>query len=100
MDVPAIDVVFCCVIAKQTQIEKVGRAGQEFERGKVSFVKGSSIRPYPADTMLFQKPDELWPMPPGVTKFNREAEITRQLPDKIAQRQFAILWREGRRKLN
>ena len=50
--------------------------------------------------MLFQKADELRPMPSGVTKFNREAEIPWQLAKKIAQRQFTILWRKGRRKLN
>ncbi len=50
--------------------------------------------------MLFQKPDELRPMPSGVTKFNREAEIPWQLAKKIAQRQLAILWREGRWKLD
>jgi len=35
-----------------------------------------------------------------VTKFNREAEIPWQLAKKIAQRQLAILWREGGRKLD
>jgi hypothetical protein len=100
MDVPAIDIVFGCVIAKQTQIEKIRSAREEFERCKVSLVKGSDVRPDPADTMLFQKPDELRPMPSGVTKFNREAEIPWQLAKKIAQRQLAILWREGGRKLD
>src|SRR5215831_20905959 len=100
MDVPTIDIVFCCVIAKQPQIKKIGSARQEFERGKVPFVQWSGVGPDPADAMLFQKPDKLWPMPTGVTKLNRETEIPRQLAEKIAQRQFAILWSEGRRKLN
>ena len=100
MDMPAIDIVFGRIIAKQPQIEKVGRAWQEFERGKISFVKWSGVRPDPANTMLFQKPNELWPMPAGVTKFNREAELPWQLADKIAQRQFALLWRERRGKLD
>jgi hypothetical protein len=39
-------------------------------------------------------------MPAGVTKFNGEAEIPWQLAEKSAQRQLAILWREGRRKLD
>src|SRR5580704_1654981 len=100
MDVPAIDIVFGFIIAKQTQIEKIRSARQEFERRKISLVKSSGIRPHPADAMLFQKPDELRPMPSGVTKFNREAENRWQLPKEIAQRQLAILWSEGRRKLN
>jgi len=50
--------------------------------------------------MLFQKPDELRPMPSGVTKFNREAEIPWQVAEEIAQGRLAILWREGRRKLD
>ena len=100
MDVPAIDVVFGCVIAKQTQIKKVGRAWQEFERCKISFVKWSGVRPHPANAMLFQKPDELWPMPRGVAKFNCKAEIPWKLREKIAQRQSAVLWRKGRRKLD
>ena len=100
MDVPAINIVFGCVIAKQTEIEKVGRARQEFERRKISFVKWSGVRPHPANAMFFQKSDELWPMPSGVTKFNCKTEIPWQLAEKIAERQFAILWREGRRKLD
>src|SRR4029453_14724867 len=100
MDVPTIDTVFSRVIAKQTQIEKIRSARQEFERCKISFVKWSTVRPHPANAMLFQKPNELWPMPSGVTKFNREAEIFWELTKKIAQRQLAILWREGRRKLD
>ena len=39
-------------------------------------------------------------MPRGVTKFNCKAEISWQLREKIAQRQSAILWREGRRELD
>ena len=39
-------------------------------------------------------------MPSGVAKLNCKTEIPRQLPEKIAQRQFALLWREGRRKLD
>jgi hypothetical protein len=39
-------------------------------------------------------------MPSGVTKFNCKAKIPWQLAEKIAQRQFAILRCEGRRKLD
>ena len=95
MDVPAIDIVFGCVIAKQTQIEKIRSARQKFERCKVSLVKRSGVRPDPADAILFQKPNELRPMPSGVTKFNREAEIPWQLRQELAQRQLAVC---GRRK--
>src|ERR1700704_2030694 len=92
MDVPAIDIVFGCIIAKEAQIEKIRSARQEFERCKISLVKGSGVRPHPADAMLFQKPDELRPMPSSVTKFNRKAEIPWQLTKEIAQRQLPILW--------
>ena len=33
-------------------------------------------------------------MPPGMTKFNREAEIPGQLFEKFAQRRLAIFWCE------
>ena len=39
-------------------------------------------------------------MPTGMTKFNRKAEISRQLFEKFAQRRFALFWRKGGRKLN
>src|SRR5207253_3300838 len=64
-----------CVISKQPQIEKIRSARQKFERCKISFVERSGIRPHPANAMLFQKPDELWPMPSGMTKFDCETEI-------------------------
>src|ERR671930_401208 len=100
MDVPAVDIVFCCIIAKQSEIEKVGRAWQKFERRKISFIKWSGVRPHPANAMLFQKPDELWPMPSRMAKFNCKPEIPWQLAQKIAQRRLAILRRKRGRKLN
>jgi hypothetical protein len=42
----------------------------------------------------------MWPMPSGVTKFDRKAEIPWQSVEKIAQRQLASVRREGRRKLD
>src|SRR5437762_715018 len=100
MDVPAIYVVLCCIIAEKTQIQKIGGERQEFERGKISFVERSGIGPYPANAILFQKPDKLRPMPSSVTKFNRETKIPWKLFKKFTQHQPAILWRKGRRKLD
>src|SRR6266705_927785 len=95
MDVATIDIVFRCVIAKQTQIEKIRGARQEFEWSKFSLVEGSRICPHPANATFFQKPDDLRPMPSGMTEFNREAEIPRQLLEKFAQRWIAIFWCTG-----
>ena len=100
MDVAAINVVFRCIITEQTQIEKICRARQEFERGKISFIEGSGIGPHPANAIPFQEADKLRPMPSGMTKFNRETEIRRQLLKKFAQRRFAVFWRKGGRKLD
>ncbi len=100
MDVATVNVVFRCVIAEQTQIEKIRRARQKFERGKISFVERSGICPNPANAIFFQQPDKLRPMPSGVSKFEREPEIPRQLVEKFAQRRFAVFWRKGGRKLD
>ena len=100
MDMAPINIIFGCVIAEQTQVEKISGARQKFERRKVSLIQWSSVRPHPADVMFFQKPDELWPMPSGVTKLNGEAEILWQLVEKTPQRQFAILRREIRWELD
>src|SRR5881398_2795151 len=37
MHVPSINVVFRCIIAEQTQVEKIGSARQEFERNLAPF---------------------------------------------------------------
>src|SRR5262249_33407553 len=100
MHMAAINVVFCRVITQQAQIEKIGRAWQEFERRKVSFVKRSRIGPHPANTVLFQQPDKLRPMPAGMAKFNRKTEIPRQLHEELSQRVLAVCWHQRRRELN
>src|SRR5919108_5778650 len=100
MDVAAIDVVFGCVVTKQSQINKIGGARQKFERRKISLVERSRVGPNPADAVLFQQPDKLRPMPAGMSKFNRKPEISRQLHKKFAQRLFAVDRRERRRELN
>ena len=100
MDVAAINVVFRCIITEQTQIEKICRARQEFERGKISFIEGSGIGPHPANAIPFQEADKLRPMPSGMTKFNRETEIAGQLCKKCTQGRFAVFWRKGRRELD
>ena len=88
MDVATVDIVFGCVIAKQTQVKKISSARQKFEGGKVSLVERSGIGPDPADTVLFHKPDKLRPMPACVAKFNGKPEIPRQLRQELAQRVF------------
>jgi len=100
VDVAAIDVVFCRVIAKQAQVEKIGGARQKFERRKISLIERSGIGPDPTDAVLFQEPDKARPMPTGMAKFNRKPEISRQLHEKLAQRQLAVCRRQRRRKLN
>ena len=53
MDMAAVDDVFGCVIAKQTQVKKISGARQKFEGSKVSLVERSGISPDPADAVLF-----------------------------------------------
>ena len=100
MDMATINVVFGCVIAKQTQIKKISGARQKFEGRKVSLVERSSIGPDPADTILFHEPDKLRAVPAGVPKFKRKTEIPRQLHEELTQRVFSVGGRQGRGKLN
>src|SRR5262249_16871386 len=100
MDVAAVDVVFGCVIAKQTQVKKISGARQKFEGRKVSLVERSGIGPDPAYTVLFHKSDKLRPMPARMAKLNRKSEIPRQLSEESAQRVFAVGRRQRRRQLN
>ena len=90
MDMAAINVVFGCVIAKQSQVKKIGGARQKFKGRKISFVQRGGVGPNPADAVLFQQPDKLWPMPAGMSKFHRKPEIPRQLHKKFTQRLFAV----------
>src|SRR5581483_6241826 len=87
-------------VAQQAHIQKIRCPRQELERRKVSFVEWSRIRPDPANTVFLQKPDELWAVPSGITKFNGETEICWQLTKKIPQCQLAFLWGERRWRLN
>ena len=73
---------------------------QKFKRGKISFVEWRGIGPNPANAILLQEADKVWPMPAGMAKFNRKAEIPRQSLEKLAQRPFAVFWRKGGRKLD
>ena len=92
MNVATVHVVFGRVIAEQAQVEKICRARQEFKRGKISFVQRSGIGPRPANAIFFQQTDELRPMPSGVSKFDCEPEIPRELLEKLAQRRLAVFW--------
>jgi len=100
MNVSAIDIVFRRVIAEQTQVEKIRGTRQEFEGSKISFVKWSGIGPHPANAIFFQEPDDLWPMPSGMTKFNRKTEAPWQLCEKFTQCRLGIFGSKGRRKLD
>ena len=100
MDMAAIDVVFRRVIAKQTQVKKIGGARQKFERRKISLVERSGIGPNPANAVFFHQTNKLRPMPAGVAKFNRKPEIARQLHEKFPQRLLSVRWRQRRRELN
>jgi endonuclease III-like uncharacterized protein len=84
MDMVAINVVLRRIIAQQTQVKKVGRAWQKFERRKVSLVQSGGIGPDPADSILLQHADKLWAVPSRVPKFNGKPEIARQLDQKSA----------------
>src|SRR5262249_1210825 len=95
-----IDIVFGCVIAKQTQVKKIGGARQKFEGREISLVERGGIGPHPADAVLFQQPDKLRPMPAGISKFDRKPEIPRQLHKKFAHSLFAVRRCQRRRELN
>src|SRR5262245_16732124 len=100
MDVATIDVVFGRVIAKQTQVKKIGGARQKFEGRKVSLVERSGIGPDPANAVLFHQPNKLWPVPASVAKFDGKPEIPRQLRQELAQRLFSVCGCQRRRKLD
>ena len=100
MPVPSVNVVFRCIITEQTQVQKVSSARQEFERRKIAFVERTGVGPNPANAVLFQQPDDLGPVPAGVTKFNRKPEAFRKLDKKFSQNLSAILGRERGRQLN
>ena len=100
MDMAAFKVVFGRVIAKQTQVEKISGAWEKLERRKVSLIQRSGIGPNPADTILFDQPDELWPVPASVPEFNRKPEIPWQLQEELAQRMLAVARGQRGRKLD
>ena len=88
------------VIPEQTQIKKIGRARQKFERRKIAFIERTGVGPNPADAVLFQEADNLGPMPAGMTKFNGKPETFRKLDKKLSQNLSPILGRERWRQLN
>src|SRR5216110_1581265 len=100
MHLPSIDVVFRCIIPEQTQVEKIGSAREEFEWRKVAFVERAGIGPDPADTIFFQKTDDLRSMPAGMPKFNRETKTRRQLFEKFTKCALSVPWPKRRRKLD
>src|SRR5438046_10696641 len=100
MDEKAVAIVLGRVIAEHTQIKKVGRPRQKFERRKIAFIERTDVGPNPTDAVLFQQPDDLGPMPAGVTEFNGKLETFRKLDKKLLQNLSAILGRTRRRQLN
>src|SRR5437762_7629295 len=93
---------FACrrIIPEQTQVEKIGSAREEFEWRKVAFVERAGIGPDPADTIFFQKTDDLRSMPAGMPKFNRETKTRRQLFEKFTKCALSVTWPKRRRTLN
>ena len=100
MQMPSIDAVFRGIVAEQTQIKKIGGAGEKFERRKIPFVERAGIGPDPTSAIFFQKADNLGSMPADMAKFNRETKIARQLCEKFPKRWLSVLRRERRRKLD
>jgi len=76
---------------EQTQIKKIGRARQKFERRKIAFIERTGVGPNPRDPILFQQPNNLGPMPASVTKFNGKSKALRELLEKFSQNLSAIL---------
>src|SRR3984893_9607855 len=93
-------VVLSRVIAEQAEIKKIGRLRQKFERREIAFVERTDVGPNPANAILFQQPDDLRPVPVGMTKFNREPEAFRKLHQKFSQDLSPILGRKRWRQLN
>src|SRR5437763_1288866 len=98
MNVATVNVVFRCVITKQTQIERICSARQEFKGSKISLIEWSGVGPDPANAIFFQEPNELWPMADGVTELKRQPENSPQFRKKPGNRRFAILWGRRRRE--
>ena len=96
MDVAAVDIVFRCVITKQTHVKKIGGARQKFKGRKISLVERSGIGPNPADAVLFYQADKLRAMPACVAKFDRKPEIPRQLHQKFPQRLLSVRQAQGK----
>ncbi len=100
MDEKAVAIVLGRVIAEQPEVKKIGRSRQKFERRKIAFIKRTGVGPNPANAVLFQQPDDLWPVPAGMTKFNRKPKTFRKLDKKFSQNLSAILRRERGRQLD
>ena len=100
MDEKAVAIVLGRVIAEHTQIKKVGRPRQKFERRKIAFIERTAVGPNPTDAVLFQQPDDLWPVPAGVTKFKGKPETFRKLDKKLSQNLSPFLGRKRWRQLN
>src|SRR5947207_14082093 len=91
----AVAVVFCRVVAQQTDVEKIGRPRLKFERREIALVQGRRVGPDPADTVFFQQMNELWAVPAGMPKLDGKAKIPRQLLDARPQRNFPLFREKG-----
>src|SRR5437762_12713403 len=93
---------FACrrIVPEQTQVEKIGSARAEFEWRKVAFVERAGIGPDPADTIFFQKTDDLRSMPAGMPKFNRKTKTPMQLFEKFTKCPLSVPCPNRRRKLD
>ena len=63
-------IVFGRVIAKQADINKIGRSRQELERRQISFVESTGVGPDPAKSIGFEQADDIRAVPAGVSKLD------------------------------
>src|SRR5438067_13183061 len=79
MHMAAVDAVFGRVIAKQTQVKKIGGARQKFEGREVSLDERSGIGPNPEDKILFHYMYKIRLMQDGVKKLKVKPEVPHKL---------------------
>src|SRR5436305_1267338 len=88
-------VVFGNAIAKQSEVEKIGRAWLKFERREIALIQRRSVGPDPADAIFFQQMNKLRTVPPRMPKFDGKTKSPRQLLDERSQRNLALFWNKG-----
>ncbi len=100
MHMAALSVVLGGVIAKQTQVKKIGCSWKELEWREIAFVQPTGISPNPANPMFFQEMNDLGTMPARVSKLDRKTEAVRKLFEKFPKSPSTVFWQERRWQLN